>query len=260
MKAITKAIASALEEFSMVQKGDLVLVAVSGGKDSSALLWHLAEIARWESFGLSLIPAVTAPSFLDTSWDQRRQFLETLCRELGLELRVLGSEKNSPSGIEAASVTDLVRSDDNGVCDGKKIEGGSHDLSCYECSRARRILLYREALSLGAASIAMGHHLDDILTTALMNLLLHGSLEGMEPVRHYGKATIRLIRPLVRTAEETLRRFRDAMGWQSFTCTCPRGQNGTRAVFRERLEALTQGSLAQKERLLGGLLSAGKNV
>ncbi|HQG40005.1 MAG TPA: ATP-binding protein, partial [Spirochaetales bacterium] len=243
MKAIQKSMLKAITQFNMLPKGAKVLVAVSGGKDSAALLWHLAEIANWNSYLLTLIPAVTSPLYPDPAWEKRLTFLNALCASLGLTLKVLSLD--SEDCPEPVCKTGLER------CT-LKTEASE---SCFICSQLRRKILFRETYIEGCDCIAFGHHLDDILTTALMNILQHGSCEGMEPIRTYPQAGFKLIRPLVYVPEATIIKFRSMIGWDSYTCSCSIGAEGTRNEYRIRLEKLTEGSIQQKRNLLRGLYS-----
>ena len=225
----------AITQFAMLPQGATVLVAVSGGKDSGALLWHLAEIANWKSYMLTLIPAVTHPLYPDPDWEKRLTFLDNLCTSLGLMLKVLPLYNDD--GSEHCTIAPATIQ------------------SCFICSQVRRKIIFKETQRQGCDCIAFGHHLDDILTTALMNMLRHGSCEGMEPVREYRQAGFTLIRPLVYVPEATIKKFSMMMGWDSYTCSCSAGTQGIRNKYRLRLEALTQGSIQQKRNLLWGLYS-----
>ncbi len=243
MKAIQKSMLKAITQFSMLSQGTAVLVAVSGGKDSGALLWHLAEIANWDSYKLTLIPAVTSPLYPDPEWDKRLTFLNNLCTSLGLTLKVLPLNEDESSDLASGDCTEH-----------RPVQRETIQ-SCFICSQLRRKVLFKETQRQGYDCIAFGHHLDDILTTALMNMLQHGSCEGMEPVRVYKQAGFRLIRPLVYVPEATIIKFSSMMGWNAYTCSCSVGTEGTRKEYRVRLETLTQGSIQQKRNLLRGLYS-----
>ena len=234
-----------------------VLVAVSGGKDSSALLWHLKEIAGWDRYQLTLIPAVTTPLYPDPHWKERLAFLESLCASLGMPLTVLNTDTEVAqySITASAPYTDTALQTDIETAQTGLTGLLKTDSSCFICSQLRRKALFTEALRQGCDTIALGHHLDDILTTALMNMLRHGTREGMEPLRVYRDGALRLIRPLLFVPEETIIRFCRAMGWRTYTCICACGTQGIRQAYRSKLEKLTDGSIRQKLNLLRGLYS-----
>ena len=209
---------NAIYDFSLVVPEDRILLGISGGKDSLTMGFLFSQLQKRQKdrFVLGAVHVRQGPP-LDPGIYER---FETW----GIPLRSV--EPPNPK-MEMAG--------------------------CYRCASERRQILMNWAVEQGYTKIALGHHLDDILTTYLMNLLIHGDAQPMAVQRYYGVFGLTLIRPLAYVPEESIRRFVERQGWKTITCSCGRGDRGSRRDFRERLENLTQGSLETKRRMLRAL-------
>lgn len=220
---VRKAFDRAVRDYGMLSAGDKVLVGASGGKDSSALAFLLAERAGEGRPAFELLAAHVSGGGVPPTSASRLDSMRRAYGSIGVGLEVI--EAPAEAGVE----------------------------SCYRCAAIRRAALMRYAVERGFNLIALGHHLDDILATALMDLVERGRPGGMVPVRKYEAFGVTLIRPLAYIPEESLQRLAEARGWETWTCACPSGTEGRRAEFRRRLEDLTRSDLAAKRRLLAGL-------
>ena len=126
-------------------------------------------------------------------------------------------------------------------------------MSCWWCSTQRRTELLNYAIEHGYNKIALGHHMDDILETLLMNMLNKGELASMPPRLKYDNFPITVIRPLCYVSEVRLIEEAKAGGYAGFTCTCNYQDNSGRKATRAKLEALTDGDEAKKERLFASM-------
>ncbi len=188
-------VGSAVHRFGMIGDGDGVLVGVSGGKDSLALCLAL-ELRRRrvrDDYALAalLIDWDDDPADPDDSEDLRAFF------------RVLGV----PFGIRRAS---------------RSSPRAGQSWGCYECSRARKRELFRAAREAGLGTVALGHTLDDMAETLLLNLAIHARFEGMEPSREFFGGSLRIVRPLCTAREGAVRTFAERMGLPIRTSGCPR--------------------------------------
>ena len=112
------------------------------------------------------------------------------------------------------------------------------------------------ALQNGYNKIALGHHLDDILETFIMNMTEKGNLSTMIPKMQYEKWPVSIIRPLCYVSENRIISHVQKKGYSSFTCTCNFQNNSTRKTARKKLEILTEGSENKKQLIFKAL----KNV
>lgn len=218
---INKKITKALYDFPMIAPSDRVLVGVSGGKDSTTLLLELA--ARRSRAG---IPFELAAIHIQSDFADKtpREFIKTLEAQVDIPFYYL-------------DVGVLAR-----LSEGRR-------LNCYWCSTQRRTELIRFAIANGFNKIALGHHMDDIIETLLMNMLYKGEFSGMPPIVPYEKYPVSVIRPLCYCEEVEIEKYIAEKSLDKYTCTCGFSKNSSRKRIRKEIESLTGGSSALKRNL-----------
>ena len=209
-KRLHRQVGQAIADYRMIEAGDKVMVCVSGGKDSFALLDILLALRR---------RAPVAFDVVAVNLDQKQP---------GFPADVLPDYLRSqgvPFHIETQDTYSIVK---------RLIPEGQ--TMCSLCSRLRRGILYRVASELGATKIALGHHRDDMLQTLLMNMFFGSRLKGMPPklVSDDGRHVV--IRPLAYVAEADLERWAAHRRYPIIPCSlCGSQPNLQRAQIRQML-------------------------
>jgi len=194
----------------MIDDGDRIMVGLSGGKDSWALLQVLDVLRQRAPIRFSLVAVNVDSGYKEYKHD----LIAKTCEARGWEYR-----------IEHTDIGELI--DD--ILD-------ADQTPCSLCARLRRGVLYRVAREVGATKIALGHHADDFIETLLLNLFFEGSLKAM-PARLVSddKAHI-VIRPLVYISENDCRDYAKAMQLPIIGCCCP--ACGDLSLQRQRIKQL----------------------
>jgi tRNA(Ile)-lysidine synthase TilS/MesJ len=207
-KELESRLRKALFDFSLLEKNtERVAVALSGGKDSLALLFLLHAI-RGRGFPPFEVHAIHVGGEFSCGAGVDEGFLGAICRELGVNfITRLSTQKRE-------------------------------ELECYRCSRERRKLIFEAAKEVGATTIAFGHHRDDSAQTLLMNLFHKAEFAANLPKVHMHDYGVTIIRPLIYIDEESLRSFAKHYGFARITCQCPVGQNSKRKVVDQLLKEI----------------------
>lgn len=208
-KRIESAVRKALYEYEMLEGVEKVAVALSGGKDSLTLLYMLKAISG-RGFPPFELVAIHVGGEFSCGAGVEEKMLRGLCEQLEIPLLVRHSTQTRET------------------------------LACYRCSRERRTLIFEAAKSVGATTIAFGHHRDDNAQTVLMNLLHKGEFAGNLPKLKMIDYGVTIIRPLIYVAEEQVREFARANGFARITCQCPVGQTSMRKNVDQLLEELEE--------------------
>jgi tRNA 2-thiocytidine biosynthesis protein TtcA len=207
---VAKKTTKAIVDFNLIEDGDRVMVGLSGGKDSWALMQTLDQLQRRAPINFSLV-AVTVDSGYK---DFRHDLIAKTCHDRGWELH-----------IEHTSIGEVI--DD-------VLESSA--TPCSLCARIRRGVLYRLADQMGATKIALGHHMDDFIETLLLSLFFGGALRAMPArlVSDNGEHVV--IRPLVYVSEDEARLYARECELPIIGCCCP--ACGDLSLQRQRAKRL----------------------
>lgn len=189
----------ACADYGLIEDGDHILIGLSGGKDSLALVELLGRRAQIYKPRFT----VTALHVRVKERDYRTDlsYLEHFCREAGVPLVVRDVEIDNGERLEA--------------------KGERETNPCFLCAWYRRKTLFNVAQELGCNKIAFGHHRDDIIETLLMNLIYQGAFATMPPKLQLEKMPIQIIRPLCLIDEAELVRHAQERDYQKQEKLCP---------------------------------------
>lgn len=209
---LTKRFHKACADYSLIEEGDHILIALSGGKDSLALVELLGKRAQ-----------IFVPRFKVTAIHVRVEeraylsdlsYLQSFCDAFRVPLLVRDTSI-SASGLSA-----------------------KRSNPCFLCSWYRRKTLFDTAQELGCNKIAFGHHKDDIVETLLMNLIFDGKFSTIYPKLQMDKMPLQLIRPLCLIEEKDLSRYAALSGYVRQKQPCPYEHASARTQIKELVSQL----------------------
>ncbi|HVO31703.1 MAG TPA: tRNA 2-thiocytidine(32) synthetase TtcA, partial [bacterium] len=229
---LTRLTGKAIHDFDMIADGDRILVAMSGGKDSYVMMRMLSLLRDRAPVNFTLVGVNVDQGYRG----YRADIVEDWLKANGYESHV------EPTDIDEA-VKGIVEEDGT---------------ACSLCARLRRGVLYRLADELKCNKIALGHHLDDVLETVLLNLFFAGELKTMplKLVSDDGKHTV--IRPLGYAREDDIRLYAKLYGFPIIGCMCK--HCGDVELQRQKMKALLKDLERQHPGLKNTMLKALKTV
>ena len=202
----------AAAEYGLIEEGDRILIAVSGGKDSLALLELMAARVKVLKPHFEVVAAHVVMTNIPYQTDTA--YLTEFSQSLGVEMHIV------ETSFEATSDT--------------------RKSPCFLCSWNRRKALFEAAKSLGCNKIALGHHQDDVLVTLLMNMTFQGAFSTMPPALKMDKFDMTIIRPLCRIEEEEIARLAELHKYRKQHKNCPHEHTSNRSRITEVLHTLEQ--------------------
>ena len=192
-KQIWRKFIKAVQDYKLVEEGDKIAVAISGGKDSMIMAKLFQELKRHGQMQFDLEFIVADPGYHENI----KELLIDNCNYLGIPIQIF------ESGI--FDVVDRI----------------AQDYPCYMCARMRRGSLYSKAKELGCNKLALGHHFNDVIETTMLNVLYAGNFKTMLPrLKSTNFEGIELIRPLYYIEEQYIQKFTQSSGIWPLNCAC----------------------------------------
>jgi tRNA 2-thiocytidine biosynthesis protein TtcA len=229
LRALAHRVGRAIEDHGLIDEGDRILVAMSGGKDSHALLHVLEHLRRRAPVRFNLVAVTVDQGYRGF----QAGVMERYFRERGFEHH-----------IERTNIATII--DDTMPLD---------DTHCSMCARLRRGVLYRLAPELGCNKIALGHHADDLLETLLMGQFFNGVIGSMPALLRADDGRNTVIRPLCYVWEDEIVAFVTGAGFPVIGCACPACGDVSlkRKQMKELLRRLEAGHPGIKSSMLRAL-------
>ena len=215
---LTKRFHKACADYALIADGDHILIGLSGGKDSLALVELLGKRAQIHvpHFKVSAVHVRVK----ERDYHSDLTYLEEFCARARVPLIVRDTE-----------IYDEAKGE-------RREAKGKDKHPCFLCSWYRRKVLFDVAQELGCNKIALGHHKDDLVETMLMNLIFQGSISTIPPLLQMDKMPIQMIRPLCLIEEKEIQRYAELSGYQKQAKLCPLEKVSSRAEVKELLKQL----------------------
>ena len=212
----------AVDDYGMIEDGDVIGIGVSGGKDSLALLEAMAYMKRFYPKKYEIKAITINMGFPNVDYTP----IAKLCESLGVEYRVVDTE--------IAKIIFEVREESN---------------PCSLCAKLRRGSLHAAAQELGCNKVALGHHFDDVVETFMMNLFFEGRLGCFSPVTYLSNRKISLIRPLIYATEKDVIYFSRRRDLPIVKNPCPEDKETERENMKQLLQTLERQNEGLRHRI-----------
>lgn len=231
-RKLRHAVGKAVADFGLIEAGDRIAVAVSGGKDSYTMLLLLDELRRRAPVRFEIVAVTVDSGYRGFRCDIIEEFVKS---------------RGVPCHVEKTTHFDIIAE--------KRRPGSSY---CSICARLKRGVLYGAAARLGCNKLALGHHSDDFVETLLLNQFFVGSLKAMSARMLADNGETTVIRPLVYAAEADIIRFSQEAALPVVCCCCP--VCGKADVQRKRMKKLLKELEQEIPHIKSSMLKALSNV
>ncbi len=220
----------ALGQYQLISDDDHILVGLSGGKDSLCLLEMLARRSHILKPRFSI--EALHVRMENVSYETDTTYLQQFCDTLGVPLHVVTTS----------------------------FEASNKKPPCFLCSWQRRKQLFNMAQELGCNKIALGHHQDDIIHTALMNLTFQGNFSTMPALLRMKKMPLTVIRPLCLCQESDIQAYAEQQGYQKQLKQCPYEHDTNRTAIQDLFQHMQQLNQEARYAIQHALETAGKLI
>lgn len=222
MKRLLSFVRRAVDDYGMIEDGDVIAVGVSGGKDSLTLLEVLATMRRFYPKKYEVKAITVDMGFPDADFSAIRQF----CERLDVEYHICKTE--------ISKIIFDVRKEPN---------------PCSLCARMRRGSLHAKAQEIHCNKVALGHHFDDVVETFMMNLFFEGRLGCFSPITYLSNRKITVLRPMIYAEERDVSYFARKRELPIAKNPCPEDHNTERENMKNLLRSLEKGNNGLRHRI-----------
>ncbi len=219
----------AIDTYNMIDDGDKIAVAISGGKDSIAMLYALKGLQRFYPKKFELVGISINLGFGNMDFEG----IKKLCKDLDVRLEVLDTQ--------ISEIVFVERQEKN---------------PCSLCSKMRKGALNDFAKSIGCNKIALGHNKDDFIETMMMSLLYNGRFHCFPPVTYLSRIDLTTIRPLMYVYEHDIVSFIKKQGIAPLKNTCPADGNTKREETKTLIKTLSKNDPKLPERLFTSIINS----
>jgi len=201
----------ALDDYQLIDPEDKILVGVSGGKDSMALLDILAN--RRKSYHYNYLIGAVHIQLTDVPYHTDAGYLKNYCAERNIDFHLI--------------------TDDSPIISGEK-------QPCFYCAWNRRRLIFEFAVQNNYNKVALGHHKDDLVETLMMNMLQHGEMSAFPVKISMFDGAFDIIRPLIYTSDKELQRYIDIIGYKPLPYDCQFAETNRRKKIQNIIKSFYQ--------------------
>lgn len=232
MQKILSKMRKAIDDYQMIQEGDKIAVALSGGKDSVTLLYALKNLQIFYPKKFEIMAITINPGFdnFDT------ELLNKIADDVGVELVIASSD--------IKTIVFDIRNEKN---------------PCSLCANLRRGILNSVAKEHGCNKIALGHNEDDVLETFLLNMIYAGNMSTFAPISYMDRSNMTLIRPLIYTPEKYMKNFIKRNNIEIMPKVCPMDGQSKREYALELLKGIEIQYKHSRSNIIGAIKRANIN-
>ena len=202
LEKIRSKVGKAIADYQLIENNDKILVAISGGKDSMALLDILNN--RKKALPITFELKAVHIQLTDVPYHTDEKYLQEFCNQRNIEF-------------------ELITDDTSIIQEGKQ--------PCFYCAWNRRKLLFEYAVKNRYKKVAFGHHRDDMIETLFINMIYHGELSSFPVKIDMFDGKLDIIRPLIYTSNAELKRYVQLINYKALPYDCPFAEFNQREKF-----------------------------
>ena len=231
-KRLNERFIKAMATYHLIEDDDRILVGLSGGKDSLLLTELLAKRAKIDHprFEVEALHV----RMENIHYESDTSYLEQFCKGLGIRLHI----RSTRFEVDAAPMVESTAVPQQSPESATRLR--KQKQPCFLCSWQRRKELFNLAQELGCNKIALGHHQDDLIHTALMNITFQGRFDTMPASLKMRKMPLTIIRPLCMMEEADIKAYAEMQGYQKQTKLCPYETDSHRTDIKRLFDQMEQ--------------------